>query len=109
MYGLSPHVIEDIGRVLRRHPNISRAIIFGSRAKGNYSEGSDIDLALVGEGISYRQLLDIGIGLDDLGLLYRVDLVDYNKVAGSPLGEHIDRVGRTFYSKENFCGEPIRR
>ena len=23
--------------------------------------------------------------------------------------EDIDRVGRTFYSKENFCGEPIRR
>ena len=109
MYGLSPQVIEDIAGVLRRHPNISRAIIFGSRAKGNYSEGSDIDLALVGEGISYRQLLDIGIGLDDLGLQYRVDLVDYRKVAGSPRREHIDRVGRTFYSKENFCGEPIRR
>lgn len=48
MYGLSDTVITDICGVFRRHPNIEKVLIFGSRAKGTYSEGSDIDLAAVG-------------------------------------------------------------
>ena len=48
MYGLSDIVIADIRSVLERHANIEKAIIFGSRAKGTYSEGSDIDIAVIG-------------------------------------------------------------
>ena len=48
MYGLSDTVIMDICSVFRRYPNIEKVLIFGSRAKGTYSEGSDIDLAAVG-------------------------------------------------------------
>lgn len=48
MFGLSNEVIKDISDVLKKHPNIDKVLIFGSRAKGNYTEGSDIDLALIG-------------------------------------------------------------
>lgn len=99
MYGLSDTVITDICNVFRCFPNIDKVLIFGSRAKGTYSEGSDIDLAVVGENISFNQLMDINIQIEDLGLLYKVDVVDYNKNAGTPIGEHIDRVGLLFYEK----------
>lgn len=99
MYGLSDTVITDICRVLSKHSNISKVFIFGSRAKGNYSEHSDIDLAVVGDNISFNQLMDINIQIEDLGLLYKVDIIDYNKNIGTPIGEHIDRVGLVFYSK----------
>lgn len=102
MYGLSDIVIADLCRVFRRHPNIDKVFIFGSRAKGAYSEGSDIDLAAIGENLSFDQLMDISIQIEDLGLLYKVDVVDYNKNVGTPLGEHIDRVGRPFYSKDGM-------
>lgn len=65
-----------------------------------YSEGSDIDLAAVGENITFNQLMDINIQIEDLGLLYKVDVVDYNKNVGTPIGEHIDRVGLLFYEKQ---------
>lgn len=94
MFGLSNEVIKDISDVLKKHP------IFGSRAKGNYTEGSDIDLALIGENISFNELLDINIQIEDLGLLYKVDIVDYSKNIGTPFGEHIDRVGLLFYEKQ---------
>lgn len=100
MYGLSDTVIIDICDVFRRFPNIDKVLIFGSRAKGTYSEGSDIDLAVVGENISFNQLMDINIQIEDLGLLYKVDVVDYNKKAGTPIGEHINRVGLVFYEKQ---------
>ena len=97
MYGLSDTVITDICGVFRRHPNIEKVLIFGSRAKGTYSEGSDIDLAAIGDGITFNQLMDINIQIEDLGLLYKVDVVDYNKNIDTPIGEHINRVGKPFY------------
>ena len=83
MFGLSNEVIKDISDVLKKHPNIDKVLIFGSRAKGNYTEGSDIDFQI-----------------EDLGLLYKVDIVDYSKNIGTPFGEHIDRVGLLFYEKQ---------
>ena len=94
-YGLSDTVIKELQDVFRRHVNIRKVLIFGSRSKGNYREGSDIDLALIG--IDYRQLLEILCEIDDLELLYSVDLLDYQKKKGTPIGDHIDRVGQVFY------------
>lgn len=96
-FGLSETVIEELQSVFRRHKNIERVLIFGSRSKGNYRIGSDIDLAVIGNGIDYAQILNILCEIDDLELLYSVDLIDYNKKVGTPIGEHIDRVGQVFY------------
>lgn len=100
MFGLSEEVIRDICSVFEKHANVEEVLIFGSRAKGAYSEGSDIDLAVKGKGISFNQLMDINIQIEDLGLLYKVDVVDYHKKSGTPLVAHIDRIGRIFYKKE---------
>ena len=96
-FGLSDTVIKELQDVFRRHANIKKVLIFGSRSKGNYREGSDIDLAVVGNNIDYNQLLSILCEIDDLGLLYSVDLLDYKKKKGTPIGDHIDRVGQVFY------------
>ena len=96
-YGLSDTVIAELQAVFGHHPNIEKVLIFGSRAKGNYRDGSDIDLAAIGNNLDYSQLLNILIEIDNLGLLYRVDLLDYQKHANTPIGEHIDRVGQVFY------------
>lgn len=96
-FGLSDMVIKELQAVFRRYANIEKVLIFGSRSKGNYRAGSDIDLALIGKGIDYRQLLDISTKIDDLDLLYSVDLIDYNAKKGTPIGDHIDRVGQVFY------------
>jgi len=74
-------------------------LIFGSRAKGNYRIGSDIDLAVIGNNLDYRLLLKIGCEIDDLELLYGVDLLDYQSKKTTPIGEHIDRVGQVFYER----------
>lgn len=52
--------------MFRKHPNVVKVIIFGSRAKGNYREGSDIDLAVVGVGLSFSQLMDLNVQIEDL-------------------------------------------
>ena len=96
-FGLSDTVIRELQDVFRRHANIEKVLIFGSRSKGNYRVGSDIDLAVVGQGIDYSQLLAIQCEIDDLELLYSIDLLDYQKEKGTPIGDHIDRVAQIFY------------
>ena len=85
MYGLNNEIIQGLCEVFQSQPNIRKVILFGSRAKGNYTTGSDIDLAVQADG---------------LGLLYKVDVILYDKVAGTPIGEHIDRVGRVLFQRE---------
>ena len=96
-FGLSETVIKELQEVFSRHANIEKVLIFGSRSKGNYRAGSDIDLAVVGRDLDYNQLLDIICEIEDLELLYSVDLLDYQKKKGTPIGDHIDRVGQIFY------------
>ncbi len=96
-FGLSDTVINELQGVFRRYTNIEKVLIFGSRSKGNFREGSDIDLAVIGKGVDYNQLLSILCEIDDLELLYSVDLIDYNKKKGTPIGDHIDRVAKVFY------------
>ena len=96
-FGLSDTVIKELQDVFHRHANIEKVLIFGSRSKGNYRAGSDVDLALIGQNIDYRQILDIYTEIDDLELLYSIDLLDYQTKVGTPIGDHIDRVGQVFY------------
>jgi predicted nucleotidyltransferase len=96
-FGLSDTVIQELQDVFRRYANIEKVLIFGSRSKGNYRAGSDIDLAVIGKDIDYSLLLDLQCDIEDLELLYSIDLLDYQKKKGTPIGDHIDRVGQVFY------------
>ena len=79
-------------------PEVDEVVIFGSRAKGDYKPGSDIDLAIKGNDLEYnytekiRNLLQEG-----LYTAYFYDVLDYYKIANPALREHIDRVGKVFY------------
>ena len=45
-YGLSDNDLLSIQSVLQHFPQVEQAILYGSRAKGNYKTGSDVDIAL---------------------------------------------------------------
>ncbi len=96
--GLSVQAVAAIRRVLSSHPSVDQAILFGSRAKGNYKNGSDIDLALTGL-ISHSELLQISLELDDLLLPWEIDLIQFDRITNQDLRERITRVGHVFYSK----------
>jgi len=98
-YGLSNTVVKKIQQVLSEHPDVQKAVLYGSRAKGNYKPGSDIDLTLEGDALNLQQLNAIGNELDDLLLPYEFDLSIYHQIDSPDLLEHIKRVGETFYSR----------
>jgi type I restriction enzyme R subunit len=99
-FGLTDSEQELIRDVLRRHAGVTEAKIFGSRGKGNSRPNSDVDLALWGN-ISFRALAAIAGELDELPLPYKFDVQPYNDIRHRPLREHIDRVGQSFYARDD--------
>lgn len=95
-FGLTDTERELICGVLRRHPEVTVAKIFGSRAKGNSQPSSDIDLALWGN-VSASLVSTIAGELDELPLPYTFDVQAYDAINHPPVREHIDRVGQSFY------------
>jgi predicted nucleotidyltransferase len=96
-FGLSESVIDRVRGVLESHLAVESAIIYGSRAKGNFKPGSDIDLTLTGENLTTNDLLKISGELDDLLLPYTIDLSLFHQIENPDLVSHIKRVGRDFF------------
>lgn len=99
-FGLKEGTIAEINHIFCQYQNIEKVILYGSRAKGNYKQGSDIDLTLIGENITYNQLWEIENKIDDLLLPYIIDLSIFNAIDNSHLIEHIQRVGVIFYDRK---------
>lgn len=98
--GLSPATIAKIIAVFAQYPALEKALLYGSRAKGNYRPGSDIDVSLFGDTLSYAQLGQIETQLDDVLLPYSFDLSLFNHIDNPDLVDHIRRVGIVFYEKK---------
>jgi predicted nucleotidyltransferase len=92
MYGISQNALDKIKAVLFSMQGVEQAVLYGSRAKGNYKEGSDIDLTVKGN-LTYDDLMKMSINLDDLNLPWKIDLSLYNQIGNKDLLDHIDRVG----------------
>ena len=99
LFGLSSNYITKINSVFHQYSNIDEVLIFGSRAKGNYRENSDIDLAIKGQNISLSTLQEIEIKLEELYIPNFIDLIVFDNIENSELISHIDRVGKQFYKK----------
>ena len=100
-FGLKETTIQKICAVFARFPQIEKALLYGSRAKGNYKNGSDIDITLQGDrDLTFDVLLKIMNDLDELLLPYTIDLSIFNDISDSEVIKHIQRVGVTFYERD---------
>ena len=90
-FGLLDTEIENIHKIFSQNQEIEKVIIFGSRAKGNYRNNSDIDLVIFGN-INLRILNQINIELDNLLLPYTFDLLIYKNIENEEVKEHINEL-----------------
>jgi predicted nucleotidyltransferase len=100
MYGLRDSDLKYLKNAFRRYSSIEKVILFGSRALGNYKNGSDIDLAIKGEKGDEIRSLSAHLN-EDSPLPYHFDVLDYNTITHQNLLDHIQRVGITIYSRNN--------
>ena len=98
-FGLKQKTIDLINSVFAKYPQIEKVILYGSRAKGNFKTGSDIDLTMVGDDLTTQIQMDVFDELDELMLPYKMDLSIFAKLNNENLREHIERVGVVFYKR----------
>jgi uncharacterized protein len=97
-FGLKETDIEEIVSELNKFPEIERAKLFGSRAKGNYRAGSDVDIAVFGEQVSFATVAKLHSALEELSKMpYLFDIVDCTHLQDGELKDHINRVGIEIY------------
>ena len=99
-FGIKEDQIRKMQAVFAAYPQVQKVILYGSRAKGNYKTGSDIDLCLVGQDLDQTFLYRIEELLDELLLPYTFDLSIYGNLSNQDLIDHIDRVGVVLYQKK---------
>ena len=98
-FGLSEETINKINAIFSKYPEVEIVIIYGSRAKGDYREGSDIDITLKGKDLTNKILSKIQGDLDDLNNPYLFDVSIFDHLQSPDLEDHIKRVGQIFYNR----------
>lgn len=98
MFGIKNHIIEMILSEISKHKEICDIVIFGSRAKGNFKKGSDIDLAIKGKDVAFDLVTGLKTKFNQkMSIPYHVDIVHYESISNSDLIDHIDRVGVSLF------------
>lgn len=92
-FGLKDRYYEELKALYFLFPNIDEIIIFGSRARGDYRENSDIDIALKGN-LTKIDIALIRDHLDESRIPYTTDVVEYEKIIDIKFREEIDKEGR---------------
>ena len=101
-FGLTGRDMKTIIAIFDKYREVDEVRIFGSRAKGNYQNGSDIDLAISNVLWSEQIVLRLKEDFEESSLPYFVDIVYLPLLQHLELRGHIERVGKAFYSKVAF-------
>lgn len=96
MLSLPEKIKIKIIAVLAKEPSVEKAILYGSRARGDAEDHSDIDIALLGSGIP----LALNTKLREAAGLYQLDIVRINELDNKELLSNIERDGVVIYSAE---------
>jgi uncharacterized protein len=102
MFGLKQKDITAICDILSKFQEVEQAKIFGSRAKGNFKNGSDVDIVLQGKSCGSGIALRISAILnEETNMPYHFDVLCYSDIKNLDLLEHIERVGKVIFRRED--------
>ncbi|MFN3996684.1 nucleotidyltransferase domain-containing protein [Algoriphagus sp.] len=100
-FGLLDSDMNSIVEELRKHESVEQATLFGSRAKGNFMPGSDVDLAINGKKLEFETISKISYSLnEETNMPYKFDIVNYQSIQEPELVLYIDRVGIEVFNRK---------
>ena len=98
-FGLPLGTQAKMQAVFARYPQVDEVKLYGSRAKGNFKRGSDIDLTIISQAMNSSILTALENDLDDLLLPYKIDLSLLAEIDNPDLLADIERTGVEFYRR----------
>ena len=99
-FGLSNSTKDILIDIFKKYPQIAHVLVYGSRAKGNYTNRSDLDLVIDDHEIDRYTLGKLLSELNESDFPLTIDLQSLDQIQNEKLIDHIRRVGKTFYKKE---------
>ena len=97
-HGLMERDRQTLFEIFEKFQEVKSVYLYGSRAKGTYKSGSDIDLAIMNGNVSPKTIRSIKAEIQDSNLPYFVDITDFTTLNHKELAEHIQRMGVPFYA-----------
>ena len=98
-YSIPDESLDNLLRTISRETRVKGIVLYVSRAKGTFRNGSDIDLCLDATELDYQTLMSIENELDDLLLPWKIGLAIRQRIDNAELLSHIERVGKTLYRR----------
>lgn len=96
-FGLAPFILDKFRTVFERYPLVQQAVIYGSRARGDYKSSSDIDLAVYAPEMNREQFGLLRFELDELPIVFTMDIVHMESLQNLALKEKIEREGKQVF------------
>lgn len=95
-FGIKEKSYQEILEVFKQIPEIKQVVLFGSRARGDYKQTSDIDLAVTFKEIDKKLLLIHK--LEEINCILKFDVLNIEKISKKELKENIQKEGIVIYS-----------
>ncbi len=95
--GIPERTKNELLNYFKSKPEIEKVVLYGSRAKGNFHNGSDIDFAIWTD--EHDKISSISDDLDNLPTPYKFDVTDYKILSHQGMKNNIDNDGILFYKK----------
>ncbi len=96
-FGFSQNIIDQLISVFKQYPEIQSVLLYGSRAKGNFRPGSDIDLAIIAPDLSFNSFAGLCSKIEDLPLIFKIDCVHLDHLKKEALINNIQTEGKKIY------------
>ena len=98
-FGLDTDDRDAIASILAAHPEVEYALVYGSRARGNFKSGSDVDMVLAGKNLTDMVLLDVCAELRDSNVPYMCDVIAEHDIQDENMKREIEVTGQFFYGQ----------
>ena len=98
-FGIEEAILDDVRQVLAEYSNAEKAVIFGSRATGEFSNASDIDIAVFAPFMDEEVFAQLWFDLDNLPIVFKMDIIHFDTLANETMKEKILQEGKIFYNR----------
>ncbi len=96
-FGLPQRTIDELLQYFSSKQDVEKVVIYGSRTKGTFHRGSDIDFAVWTD--NHEEFFRIAGELDELPTPYKYDVLDYKTLTHEGMKNSVDKDGIVFYEK----------